>query len=178
MRYSITSNWRIYQIYNWEKYVFHWEKLNFERIGNSVQTAEFWHKKDPKYLYYINYHLMFYPSRQHVKWKHFKFTFNNDLMMNRELNFNVTRNDFRNVRIFRWVTLFLRVSYWGQVVEMSFSSINLKSRKWKPKKLVCPFLFAHFRFGTDLIKFGFLIFFGRFRTVWNSVRVLKMNSIT
>ena len=40
MRYSITSNWRIYQIYNWEKYVFHWKKSNFERIGNSVQTAE------------------------------------------------------------------------------------------------------------------------------------------
>ena len=147
-------------------------------LGILCKLQNFWHKKDPKYLYYINYHLMFYPSRQHVKWKHFKFTFNNDLMMNRELNFNVTRNDFRNVHISYWVTLFLRVSYWGQVVEMSFSSINLKSRKGKPKKLVCSFLFAHFHFGTDLIKFGFLIFFGRFRTVWNSVRVLKMNSIT
>ena len=41
MRYSITSNYRIYQIYNWDKYVFYWEKLNFERIGNSVHSAEF-----------------------------------------------------------------------------------------------------------------------------------------
>ena len=36
---------------------------------------------------YIDY-LMFQPSRQHVKWKHFKYksTFNNDFMMDRELN--------------------------------------------------------------------------------------------
>ena len=31
--------WRIYQTYNWEKYIFYWEKLNFEHIGNSVHTA-------------------------------------------------------------------------------------------------------------------------------------------
>ena len=37
---------------------------------------------------------MFYPSRQHVKWKYLKFTFNNDFMMNTEVYFNVTRNDF------------------------------------------------------------------------------------
>ena len=93
-------------------------------LGILCILKNFWHKKGSKYLYYINYHLMFYPSRQHVKWKHFKFTFNNDFMMNRELNFNVTRNDFRNVLISCWVTLFLRVSYWGQVVEMNFWSID------------------------------------------------------
>ena len=75
---------------------------------------------------YINY-LMFYPSRQHAKWRHFmlyKFTFNNDFMMNRELSFVVTRNDFGNVLICWWVTLFSRVTYWGWVVEMNFSSIK------------------------------------------------------
>ena len=50
-----------------------------------------------------------------------KFTFNNDLMMNRELNFSV---------IWKWlicwlVTLFLRVSYWGQVIEINFYLIKL-----------------------------------------------------
>ena len=45
-------------------------------------------------------------------------------MMNRELNFNVTRNDFRHVLICCRVALFLRVSYRGQVVEMNFSSVN------------------------------------------------------
>ena len=41
MRYSITFNGTIYQIYKWRKHVLHWEKLDFERIGNSVHTAEF-----------------------------------------------------------------------------------------------------------------------------------------
>ena len=26
---------------NWKKYVLHWEKCNFEHIGNSVHTTEF-----------------------------------------------------------------------------------------------------------------------------------------
>ena len=43
--------------------------------------------------------------------------------MNRELDYSVTRNDFGYVLIC-WKTLFLRVSYWGQVVEMNFGSIN------------------------------------------------------
>ena len=38
-------------------------------------------------------------------------------------NFIVTRNKFRHVLICWCVTLFLRVSYWGHVVEMTFSSI-------------------------------------------------------
>ena len=33
-------------------------------------------------------------------------------MMNKELNFSVTGNDFENVLICWWVTLFLRVTYW------------------------------------------------------------------
>ena len=56
----------------------------------------------------------------------YKFTFNNYFMMNRELNFSVARNDFGYVLIC-WVTLSLRVRYWGQVVEMNFCSINLIS---------------------------------------------------
>ena len=46
--------------------------------------------------------------------------------MNRELNFSVTRSDLDYVFICWWVTLFLRVSYWGQVVEMNFCSIFVK----------------------------------------------------
>ena len=34
MRYSIT-------LVNWEKYVFDWEKWNFQPIASSVHTAEF-----------------------------------------------------------------------------------------------------------------------------------------
>ena len=56
----------------------------------------------------------------------YKFTFNNYFMMNRELNFSVARNNFGYVLIC-WVTLSLRVRYWGQVVEMNFCSINLIS---------------------------------------------------
>ena len=44
--------------------------------------------------------------------------------MNTELNFSVTRNDFGHALICWWVTLFLGVSYWGEVVETNFSSIN------------------------------------------------------
>ena len=39
MRYSIASNLRIYRRIG-KKYVFHWEKLNFEHIGNFLYTAE------------------------------------------------------------------------------------------------------------------------------------------
>ena len=54
----------------------------------------------------------------------YKFTFNNDFMMNWELNFSVTRNYFGYVLIFWWVTLFLSVSYRGKVLEMNFCPIN------------------------------------------------------
>ena len=48
----------------------------------------------------------------------YKFTFNNDFMVNRELNFSATRNDSGHVLIC------LVGSYWDQVVEINFSSIN------------------------------------------------------
>ena len=58
----------------------------------------------------------------------YKFTFNNDFMMNREINlckvFSVIKNDFGNVLICWQVTLFVRVSYCDQVVEVNFRSIN------------------------------------------------------
>ena len=44
--------------------------------------------------------------------------------MNRELIFSVTRNHFGYVLICWCMTLFLRVSYWGQVAEMNFCLIN------------------------------------------------------
>lgn len=42
---------------------------------------------------------------------------------------------------------------------------NLNFQKKDPKKLVCPFVIALFRFGRNLIKFGFLIF--QFWTIGN-----------
>ena len=104
------------------KYIFHWEKLIFEHLGNSVHTVEILTLGKVLNIY-INY-LMFYTSRQHDKWKHFKFKFNNEFTMNGGLDFSVTRNDYRHVLICRWLYLFLIVSYWGQVVEMNFGSIS------------------------------------------------------
>ena len=43
----------------------------------------------------------------------------------------------------------------------------MKSNKFKSKKLICLFLFPLFRFETDLIKFGFLIFPVQFWTNGN-----------
>ena len=57
----------------------------------------------------------------------YKFIFNNDSMMNRKLNFSVIRNMTLGMYLsVWWVTLFLRVSYWGQVVEMNFCLIFVK----------------------------------------------------
>ena len=66
------------------KFVFHCEKCNFEHIGKSVHTAEYLELIMVLNIY-IQY-LMFYTSRQLVKWKHFKykFTFNNYFMMNKD----------------------------------------------------------------------------------------------
>ena len=51
MRYSIASNLRIYQRIG-KKYVFHWEKLNFEHIGNFLYTTELLSWEGPsEYLY-------------------------------------------------------------------------------------------------------------------------------
>ena len=130
MRYYITSNLKNLLKKNMFSARKNW--THFERIGNSVHTAEFLALGKALNIY-VNYS-MFYRSRQHVKLKHFKytismykFTFNDDFMMNRELNFSVTRNYFGHVLICWWVTLFSRLSYWRQVVEMNFSSIQLIS---------------------------------------------------
>ena len=46
---------------NWEKYVFHWQKWDFELILNSLHIAELL--------------ALYYASRQHVKPNHFKCKF-------------------------------------------------------------------------------------------------------
>ena len=48
MRYSIISN--INNLLNWEKYVFHWEKRNFEHIANSQISGL---RKDSEHLYQL-----------------------------------------------------------------------------------------------------------------------------
>ena len=54
---------------NWEKYVFYWENLHFEDIGNYVHTTLALAKA---LNIYINYS-MFHPNSQHAKLKHFKY---------------------------------------------------------------------------------------------------------
>ena len=108
-----------------KKYIFLWKNLNFEHIGNAVHTTEFLALEKAVNIC-INY-FMSKPKLATCEMKAFqvcKFTFNNDFMMNMGLNFSVTRNDLGYVLICWWVTLFWRLSYWGQVVEMNFCSIN------------------------------------------------------
>ena len=64
MRHFISSNFKNL-VMNLEKYVFHWEKWNFEPIMNSAHTAERLAlvKTMNKNMDYLLYH----PSRQHVK---------------------------------------------------------------------------------------------------------------
>ena len=80
----ISSNFKSLSM-NWEKYVLHWVKLNFETIMNSKRTANFLAlgKTLSKNVY------MHYPSRQYVKRKHFKckFAFNNDFMIQQGAKF-------------------------------------------------------------------------------------------
>ena len=69
-------NWKkIRSTINWEKICFPLGKNKFNSIGNSHMPQNFWP-------------LDVYSSRQLVEWKHFKckFTFNNDFMMNKEVN--------------------------------------------------------------------------------------------
>ena len=89
-----------------------WEFCPYRRI--------FGIKKGPEYLYQL---LDVLPNQTTCEMKPlqaYKFTFNNDFMMNRELNFVVNRNISGHVLIYWWVTLLLRLSYRGLVVEMSF----------------------------------------------------------
>ena len=81
----------------------------------------FWHREGLEYLFQLTFDVL---PKQTCEIKHFNFTFNNGFMMSRKLNFNVTRNDFGHVLICCLVTLFLRVTYWGQLVEINFSSVN------------------------------------------------------
>ena len=64
MRYSITSNFKNLS-FSWEKYVYYWEKWNFDLIMNST------HKVEPlvlgKVLNKSTDYLMFHASTQHVK---------------------------------------------------------------------------------------------------------------
>ena len=63
---------------------------------------------------YINYVFNVLPMQTTCEMKALqirKFTFNNDFMMNRGLNFRMSRNDFGYVVICWWMTLFLKVSY-------------------------------------------------------------------
>ena len=89
------------------------KKNNSEHTGNSVHTVE------PLGLgkalnIYINYVFNVLPMQTTCEMKALqirKFTFNNDFMMNRGLNFRMSRNDFGYVVICWWMTLFLKVSY-------------------------------------------------------------------
>ena len=46
MKYSISLNFKYLSMkLNWEKRIFHWEKWNFEPIGNYVYNTEY--LKDP-----------------------------------------------------------------------------------------------------------------------------------
>ena len=63
MRYKITSNCKNVSM-NWQKYVFRWEKWNFDSIANSAHTAASLDLGKALNIY-IDY-FMFYPSRQHV----------------------------------------------------------------------------------------------------------------
>ena len=46
----------------WEKYVFHWEKWNFEPIANSADISKL--RKSPEYLYRLFYVLFKQTTRE------------------------------------------------------------------------------------------------------------------
>ena len=91
----------------------HWEFCAYRRI--------FGIKKVPEYLYQLFNVLPNQTTCEMKVLQLYKFTFNNDFIMNRELSFIVTRNDSRHVLICWLVTLFLRLSYWGLVVKINFN---------------------------------------------------------
>ena len=80
---DLSKDWEKF-IFHWEKFVFHWQKRNLEHIGKSLYTAESLELGSA--LNNCIVYLIFYPSRQHVKWKQFKYksAFNHDSMMNRK----------------------------------------------------------------------------------------------
>ena len=140
MIYSITS-------VNWEKYVFHREKCNFEPILNSARSAKFLVLRNALNIYY-DYCIWCFTQADN---RYNENNSNTKLYTTMSLwwtgryvyvkfnVFSVIRDDFGHVLI----PLCLRVSQWGQVVKMNFSSINFDSC-WK--------LFGSF--STSLVKYN------------------------
>ena len=116
---------------NSEKMFFPLGNEEFKPTGNFAHSTEFFTIRKFDLL-------IFYPSRQLRKWKLFGyvFTFNNDFMINKKLNyvrfnvFSVIRNDFELLFNYWWVTLHVWVSSWGRVVEKNFNLIDFGSC-WK-----------------------------------------------
>ena len=69
MKYSNNSNCKKLSM-NWQKYVFPWEKWNFELIANSTHIAQLMALGKALNIYID--HLMFSPSRQYVKYFKYK----------------------------------------------------------------------------------------------------------
>ena len=109
------------------KHVFRWEKLNFKHFGNFVHTTEFLALGKTVNIY-INC-LMFYPSKQHMKWKHFKYSSLYSTMIPWWTGSKILVWPEMTLGMYLsvwWITSFLRVSYWGKVVEMNFCLIFVK----------------------------------------------------
>ena len=96
-------------IFSWGKIDF-WTYWEFGAYRRSLALAN-------AQNFYIDY-LMFYPSRQRVKWKYFKykFIFKNDFMVNGQIYikfpvFSVIKNDFGHALVCWWEILYVRVNY-------------------------------------------------------------------
>ena len=115
---NLSQNWEKCFSLGKTKFWTHWELCPYHKIFDI--------NKGPEYLYQLFDVLPRHTSCEMKALQVYNFTFNSDFIINRELNFSVTRNDFGfgHLLICWWVSLFLKVSYWGQVVEMNFSSIN------------------------------------------------------
>ena len=127
MRYSITSNLVIYQ--RIRKFVFSIGKNWFlKKLGILYMSHKFGISEGLEYLYRL-----FYPENAR-----------NESNPNSSLHssiiswiagcyicvkfnvFNVIRNDFGHILI-RWMALFVRVSYWSQIVQISDKLLKIVS---------------------------------------------------
>ena len=70
---------------NWKKYVFYWEKINFETIANSVDTTELL-PLGQAFNKNINYLISKKATRQMKTLQVQSYIQNNDFMKNKELN--------------------------------------------------------------------------------------------
>ena len=114
---------------NWWKYVFHREKLNFETIGNSVHTAEFW-ALGKAWIFMSSLNLYGMKALQVLRLHSTMISLWIGKLNYVKFNiFSVIINNFGHVIICWWVTLFVRLNYWGQVLEMNFSSNNINFDK-------------------------------------------------